>query len=538
MSSILAQIAPCSSLLVILGVGDGTVIRACCDDRRIREKDIWVVAYPGEVLPDGPWPERLQIAKIASWEQMEAWIRNAFADHNDIVRLGGCDFLEPPLDPEIEALRESWHDRVTALLSDRCWALGNDINDSFMGLWHAAQNAAIILPAPSIGQLAGSFGMVPAISVGAGPSVGAHLDELRRLQDRCLIVACDSVCPGLIKEGIVPHFVTPLERLRQQTQFVECLRGTRAIFAGIPACHPTTVEPFGDRVLYLHALDKLYDWLEPSEGLRCFTGSSTGVLSFYIAASLTRGPVYLLGHDLAREGTASHWTGAEVAGSAFAQEERNAGGCGTNGYERRMIPGNGGGMLESIMWWDHFRGEIASQAALAGGRVYNVNAHEKKYAVIEHTLPAPLPDPDSLPILPEIVLPRTNTARLASWRERAGKMTDDSAAFLRGMADLRASLERLRHRPPSEWNVEALMASVTPEQHVSAGNIAAFQYFLRSAIYNEQTYACYRARSFASRESACWTTMRSLDGLADGMTTAMHHLMPVIQKITAISSDT
>jgi hypothetical protein len=532
--SSLTEISPCSSLLIIFGYGDGKLIQECIDDPAIRQKDIWLLAF-GEEVPERKWPERTRFIQIRCWEDAQAWVNAAFSDHNDIVRLGGVDIcLSEGLAAAAEVLREALMPRTTGALSDRSWALGNDINDSFTGLWHAAQNAALVLPAPSIGQIAGAFGNLPAISIGAGPSVGAHLEALRALQDKCLLVACDSVCPGLVKEGIIPHVVTPLERSQQQAQFVECLRGTRAIFAGIPACHPDTLAPFGDRMIYLHALDKVYDWLSPDERLRCITGSSTGVLSFFVAASLTRGPVYLLGHDLAKEDGQTHWAGADFAGKAFAKEATNAGGFGSNGYEERLIPGNSGKLLTSIFWWDNFRSEIASQAKVMGPRVFNVNAHDGKYALIEHTLPAPLPDPDSLPFFSTPEPKRVNQARYDSWKERASKIGQDADSFIAGMHTFREQVEAMRYLPAHQWNLDALMERVTPEAHVSAGNLAAFQYFLRSAIYNEQAYGCFRARGFSSRNEAYWTTMRSLDGLADGMARAVEHLRGVLWKISAL----
>lgn len=534
MSSTAETISPCSSLLIIFGIGDGKLIKECIDDPAIRQKDIWIISF-GEEIPSWDWPERTRIARVTSWEAAQEWVHGAFGDHNDIVRLGGLDLVESEgLSDAAAQLRRDLGDRTAGMLADRSWALGNDINDSFTGLWHSAQNARLVLPAPSIGQLTGAFGLLPAISIGAGPSVGAHLDELRALQDKCLLVACDSVCPGLVKEGIIPHIVTPLERAKQQAQFVECLRGTRAVFAGIPACHPDTLSPFGDRMIYLHALDKLYDWLEPTESLRCITGSSTGVLSFYVAASLTRGPVYLLGHDLAKEDGITHWSGADFAGKAFAKEAGNAGGFGSNGYEERLIPGNSGKPLTSIFWWDNFRGEISSQAKIMGGRVYNVNAHDKKYALIEHTLPAPLPDPASLPTFTAPEPKRVNQARYDDWKARSSQIGQDADALITGMRTFREDIERVRHLPAHEWDLEALMAKITPEAHVSAGNLAAFQYFLRSAIYNEQAYSCFRAHSFGSRNEAYWTTMRSLDGLADGMANAVEHLRGTIGKISAL----
>lgn len=530
MSSALDTVSPLSSLLVILGVGDGELIKACAADARIRQKDIFILAF--DEHPQGiALAERMNLHVVTTWEDVQGWALERFGDHADIVRLGGLDLLDSDgLPPQATALRADLRPRLIAMLADRPWALGNDINDSFMGLWHSTLNASQILPAPSIGQVTGSFGMTPAISIGAGPSVGRHLDELRALQDSCLLVACDSVCPGLIKAGIIPHVVTPLERSRDQAQFVNCLAGTRAVFAGISACHPDTLAPFGDRIIYLHAMDKLYDWLAPDEHLRCLTGSSTGVLSFYVAASLTRGRVFLVGHDLAKEDGVTHWSGADFAGQAFAKEAERSGGFGANGYEERLIPGNSGKMLSSIMWWDNFRAEIASQAKAMGPRVFNVNAHDGAYALIENTFAAPLPDPADLPTFQAPIPQRVNQARYDHWHARAQRLGSDGCAFIAGMQSLRRDIAISRRQPPHQWDIETIMRRVTPDAHVSPGNLAAFQYVLRSALYNEQALGSWRARQWSSRTQAYWGTMQSIDGLADTMRNAVEHLQGLLDR--------
>lgn len=533
MSSALESISPCGSLLVILGIGDGQLLQSCVTDARIRQKDIWILAF-SEPSPQSSLPERTRLVQIRDSTDIAQWVASTFSDHEEIVRLGGIDIVESGgLASQSQHLRDSLRQRLIGALVDRPWALGNDINDSFMGLWHSSLNAKRILRAPSIGQVAGFVSETPVISLGAGPSVGAHLDELRALQDKCLIVACDSVCPGLVKEGIIPHVVTPLERSRDQAQFVSCLANTRAIFAGISACHPDTLAPFADRIIYLHGLDKLYDWLEPNENLRCMTGSSTGVLAFYVAASLSRGPVYLLGHDLAKEDGVSHWSGAEFAGKAFAKEEERVGAFGSNGYEERLIMGNSGKLLTSIMWWDNFRSEIAGQAKLMGGRVFNVNAHDGRYALIENTLAAPLPDPASLPAFVMPPVPQDQHARYDDWHARASQLGADGRAFVAGMSQLQRDIAVMRRKPAHEWNIDTLMERITPQAHVSPGNVAAFQYFLRSAIYNEQTLGSHRARFWRSRNEAYWGTMQSLDGLADAMASAVVHLQGLLERATA-----
>jgi len=284
----LERLSPLSSLAIVFGIGDSGILQALFEHPNFKHKDIRVCAFPGDVIPDvSVLPSRTTITRVTDWMEMQMWIHQYFSDHNDIVRLGGCDVIDDhPLGEEATKYRADLLPRARTMLCDRPWSLGNDINDSFMGLWHAAQNAKILLPMPSIGQLAASLGQVPTISIGAGPSLGSHIEELRLLQNKAVLVCCDAAYPGLIKEGIIPHFVTPLERLKQQAPLLACAKGTRTIFAGLPVCHPDALAPFEGRALYFHALDKCYDWFAPKETLRCLTGSSTGVLSFYVAASL------------------------------------------------------------------------------------------------------------------------------------------------------------------------------------------------------------------------------------------------------------
>lgn len=67
--------------------------------------------------------------------------------------------------------------------------------------------------------------------------------------------------------------------------------------------------------------------------------------------------------------------------------------------------------------------------------------------------------------------------------------------------------------------------------NVSPGNADAFNYFLRSAIYNEQMYMAHRSRQFTSRENAYWHTMQSLDGLADALIKAVKTVQPLLEEI-------
>lgn len=530
----LARCRNIGATLIVIGIGDGSVIKEIADDPALAKKDVYALALGDEVYPEVQIP-RLRPDRATDWEGAQGWLFHRFAAHEEIIRLAGVDLVtDTPLSEANEQLRSQILPRLIAGLADRPWALGNDINDTFMGLYHAALNAEALLTSPSIGQICGGFGQTPVISIGAGPSVKEHLEALKRLQDRCILVACDAVYPALADQGIVAHFVTPLERLRQQASLVKAAAGLPTIFAGIPACHPDTVRVFGSRTIYLHAMDKLYDWLAPKEGLRCLAGSSTGVLSFLVAASLNRGPVYLVGHDLSKdEHGQTHFDGCELATKAQQEETDKSGSFGANGYEKRYVPGNNGQPVESIMWWDTFRLEISSQARMVPGRIFNVNAHTGKYARIEHTLPAPLPDPDTLPRLPEIRVQRTEHDRYRDWRDRAKLLPEDCRRFIAGMEAYREALRTQWTAAPASWQLDDLFGRMSPALNVSPGNAAAFEYFLRSALTNENMYMAHRVKALKSREQAFWHTMQSLDGLADAMINAVKQIEPLLKEIAA-----
>jgi hypothetical protein len=317
----------------------------------------------------------VRIGRVFDRASLRLFINATFGSHADIPRLAGADFVDAhPLAPEAEAFRREHLAELYQALTDRPQSYGNDIIDSFMGLTHSSYNSATLLPAPPVETMGGFFGDVPVISIAAGPSLGRHIDRLRELQDRCVLVACDAVLHGLLDAGIQPHFVTPLERLLDVAPMVQRAPGTRCVFAGLPVCHPDTVRPFEGRAIGLYCGDEVYRWLWPQVGKRVNTGSSTGVLSFTRAAAFGTGPVWVVGNDLSRGPAATHWQGAYYASSEWSRAKTgiDAGKVAMSGYEERLVPGNDGGLVRSTTWWDRFRHELAFEInglAAAGRRI-------------------------------------------------------------------------------------------------------------------------------------------------------------------------
>ncbi len=538
-----------AGLAVVAGWGDGSVIRAMIEDPLIRQKQIHVIIFAGEepavtwsILEDQAMAAggNLRVSRVMDETSLQLAVHEPYGAHDQIPILAGADFVDQhPLVDAAEAQRRQWWPRMQTLLSDRNQAYGNDIPDSFTGLFQSAVNARTLLPAPRIGDLKGFFGEVPTISIAAGPSLKRRLDLLRRLQDRCILVCCDAVLHGLLDAGITPHFVTPLERVPSILPMLTRSPQCSSIYAGLPVCPPEAVNGFGPaRAIGLYCGDRVYDWLCPDPGPRVDTGLSTGTLSVSVAGMLTRGPLYLVGHDLSRDETGTHWDGAKYAGDDWARVRAtadNTQGYGS-GYNDRMIRGNDGGMVRSIAWWDRFRDDIAGMCYAIRGegrRVYNVNAHDRICAYIAHTDAAPLPDPDSLPPLPAWQLPPRDQTRFTSWAIRARRLPEDCDAFTKHLTGLRDDLAGHRRKPPMDWDPESFAKRMSLTAAVSEGNRMAFAYFLRSALHNVNAELHLKRRT-ASTARSRWEMLRTMEDLCQALLNAVVRLQPGFEEIAHV----
>lgn len=60
-------------------------------------------------------------------------------------------------------------------------------------------------------ELAGAFQGKPAIIVAAGPSLDKNIHEIANAQENAIIISADTALPTLLKQGVVPDFVTAID---------------------------------------------------------------------------------------------------------------------------------------------------------------------------------------------------------------------------------------------------------------------------------------------------------------------------------------
>lgn len=185
-------------------------------------------------------------------------------------------------------------------------------------LWrHALQNIAHFSRSFLVNNMADRYRGIPAVIVGAGPSLERDLETLRQLSSRALIVAGGSAIRALSAHGIAPHFALALdpneeEITRVVSQFpVPLLYATRL--------HPEVLNRWRGPLGYIRAgMGGMPEaWCESELGLNCppihlhpesysVTPVAVELATFFGCSSAT-----LVGVDLAYTGGRRYAAGVE-----------------------------------------------------------------------------------------------------------------------------------------------------------------------------------------------------------------------------------
>lgn len=161
-------------------------------------------------------------------------------------------------------------------------------------LWPKSKNGSFLF---------GKFTGIPAVVVGAGPSLQEQIPLLQKLSSSCIIIAGGSAVPALLQAGIVPHFAATVDpnatqyiRMRQAQVF--CL----PLFYRSRALHECLMFHQGP-LLYLKGGDgyPLIDYFEEDlhiSGETLEGGHSVSNMIIELAAALGCSTIILAGYDL------------------------------------------------------------------------------------------------------------------------------------------------------------------------------------------------------------------------------------------------
>ncbi len=214
----------------------------------------------------------------------------------------GLHFVHPPLGRRFHV---QFQETMRAALADFAATARTQmvtlLRTSRVTVQNVAYNLAAYLDQPGVESLAGRGKGRPAIVVAAGPSLARHLDLLRELQDKAVIICVQTVLRLLRTLGIRPHFVTCLDYHEISATFYEGIDDVdrcRLVAEPKATWHVLDNYPGETFVLHHRNYETLLGDSVPRHGeLR--PGTTVAHLAFYVAEHLGCDPIILIGQDLA-----------------------------------------------------------------------------------------------------------------------------------------------------------------------------------------------------------------------------------------------
>lgn len=164
------------------------------------------------------------------------------------------------------------------------------------------RNVPLLLNNPSASALQGLLSTVPAFVVCAGPSLDKNVDQLKRVQDRGILIAVDTVFKKLIGLGIQPHIVVSTDPTPLNAKHFDGISELgESILVFPPSVYHTIPRQLnGTKVTLPLPASKFLRAFRGSLGEMNYlsTGTNVGQTAFNLALYLGCTPIVLTGLDL------------------------------------------------------------------------------------------------------------------------------------------------------------------------------------------------------------------------------------------------
>lgn len=177
------------------------------------------------------------------------------------------------------------------------------IDDSLDGVRATLLNKNAILDNPGIEDLKGEFKNLPALIIGAGPSLDRELDNIKANNDRFIIICADAALKPLINAGIRVDYVTSIERLNNyQKPFFEGMAPVETELVAFPVVLPSQFELYPGPIRLVYRNYSYFAYFQkswPKGIIKC--GGSTSHLAIRLADWFGCSKAYLIGIDSSYE---------------------------------------------------------------------------------------------------------------------------------------------------------------------------------------------------------------------------------------------
>lgn len=235
-------------------------------------------------------------------DQLSNWIRelypNTFSIQPVILPISDIGYIR--FSKEVFRVIQELKDRQKFLL-------GNDVDDTLLGVYNRIQNLSHIIKNPGIRDFIRKFKDVykgkPAIIISSGPSLDKNIHLLKSAKGKALLLSCDGSMSALEKHGIVPDAVSSVERimLTYKAFYKDVRMPDETVLIAPAVVRPEIFKSFNTKTLSNFKSEGISAWFNTMTGNKghIWAGVSVAHHLLGLAAMLEADPIILVGQDLA-----------------------------------------------------------------------------------------------------------------------------------------------------------------------------------------------------------------------------------------------
>lgn len=169
-------------------------------------------------------------------------------------------------------------------------------------LLNTLANLAVLDREADVDALEGAASGMPAVVIGAGPSLDRAIDDLRRVSGRAVLIATDTAARPLLGAGVVPHAIVSVDPSPVNGRHLLDLPGQSPVLVAEASLWPPAFDGFADRTFVFRVgRHHPWPWLEDAGvgagTLRAWGSVITSAVDF--ALRLGCAPIALVGADCA-----------------------------------------------------------------------------------------------------------------------------------------------------------------------------------------------------------------------------------------------
>ncbi len=187
-----------------------------------------------------------------------------------------------------------------------------------------ARNILEFIRLPGAKMFYDKFKGIPAIAVGAGPSLTDSIDFIKSNIGKAVIICVDTSYRILREHGIIPHFCVTVDPQLINARYFEGDARCETVFITDPTVHPSAFRFIKGDIASAGMVFDMMKWIEEIAGEKgeLTYGGSVMTNAYDFAKRIGAAPVVLVGQDLAFTGGLAHARGAYLDEEVFLHQNR------------------------------------------------------------------------------------------------------------------------------------------------------------------------------------------------------------------------